>query len=621
MLPRKDSDGDFDASISMTISAAIASHARRSPAAAALLAPDRRESSYSDLRHQSEYVVGHLNGIGVGRNDRVAVVLANGPELASAFISVAAAATCAPLNPDYCEAEFDFFLSDLDARALLIRHAAGSPARDVARKRGIPIVELFADKSQPAGTFSLAAVSPASAVNLEPVATGFARPEDDALVLHTSGTTSRPKLVALTHANLLTSADNVRKVLELTPADRCLNVMPLFHIHGLVAGVLASLAAGAGIVCTPGWNQTEFFHWLATFRPTWYTAVPTIHQSVLAASRQGVPSRHSLRLIRSSSASLPPVLLHGLEGAFNVPVIEAYGMTEASHQMCSNPLPPAERKPGSVGLPAGPDVAVIDEAGNLQGTNVIGEIVIRGGNVTSGYENNPAANQAAFTNGWFRTGDQGYRDQDGYFFLTGRLKELINRGGEKISPREVDEALLAHPAVAQAVAFAVPHPRLGEDIAAAVVLRTPLSATDRELRDFLLERLTAHKVPSRFVFVDAIPKGPTGKLQRIGLFEVLAPLLRVDFMPPEKPIEEAVAHIWREVLEIDKVGTGDNFFYIGGDSLLATRVAVRLRAVFEIEVTVEAIFRAPTIAEQALLIEESLVAEVEALPENEIDIQ
>jgi acyl carrier protein len=282
--------------------------------------------------------------------------------------------------------------------------------------------------------------------------------------------------------------------------------------------------------------------------------------------------------------------------------------------MCSNPLPPAQRKVGSVGLPAGPEVAVMDEGGRLVAPGVVGEVVIRGANVTPGYENNPTANASSFTEGWFRTGDQGYQDADGYLFLTGRLKELINRGGEKIVPREVDEALMTHPAVAQAVAFAVPHERLGEDVAAAVVMRPGVSATDGELRQFALERLAPHKVPSRIVFVDTIPKGPTGKLQRIGLHKVLAPLLEVEFVPPGDPVEEAVARLWCEVLERDRIGVHDNFFYIGGDSLLATRVLTRVRSVFEIELPIEIMFRMPTIAEQALVIEERLVEAVERLP-------
>jgi acyl carrier protein len=291
-------------------------------------------------------------------------------------------------------------------------------------------------------------------------------------------------------------------------------------------------------------------------------------------------------------------------------------MTEAAHQMCGNPPPPRQRKPGSVGLPAGPEVAIIDENGDLLEANTIGEVVIRGANVTSGYENNPGANAVAFTRGWFRTGDQGYRDDEGYYFITGRLKEMINRGGEKIAPREVDEVLLAHPAVAECVAFGVPHVRLGEDLAAAVVLRPGARATERDIRDFALERLAAHKVPSQVVIVDHVPKGPTGKLGRIGLHEKLGSLLKAEHAPPASPVEESVAAVWREVLGLERVGARDNFFFLGGDSLLATRIVARLGEIYEIDVPLVEIFRAPTVAGQALSIEELVLKAVEELPEH-----
>ena len=342
-------------------------------------------------------------------------------------------------------------------------------------------------------------------------------------MLHTSGTTSRPKIVPLSHANTCASARNISATLSLGPEDRCLNVMPLFHIHGLMAAVLASLSAGASVHCPSGFNALGFFAWLDAVRPTWYTAVPTMHQAILARAGRNreIIGRSRLRLIRSSSASLPPQVMAELEEVFGVPVIESYGMTEAAHQMASNPLPPKPRKPGSVGLAAGPEIAILGESGALQPQGTQGEVAIRGDNVTTGYEANPEANAGAFTDGWFRTGDLGFFDEDGYLTITGRLKEIINRGGEKISPREVDEVLTGHDAVAQAVTFAVPHDKLGEDVAAAVVLREGRSLTEKELRDFAAKRLAAFKVPRTVVFLDEIPKGATGKLQRIGLAEQL----------------------------------------------------------------------------------------------------
>jgi acyl-CoA synthetase (AMP-forming)/AMP-acid ligase II len=295
--------------------------------------------------------------------------------------------------------------------------------------------------------------------------------------------------------------------------------MPLFHIHGLMAGLLAPLAAGSRVFCTTGFNALRFFAWMGEARPTWYTAVPTMHQAILsrAAPNREVIASNPLRFLRSSSSSMPPQLIQELEATFGAPLIESYGMTEASHQMASNPLPPGKRVPGTVGVAAGPEVAIMDERGDLLPPGRTGEIVIRGENVTLGYENNPEANAAAFTNGWFRTGDQGVMSEDGYLSITGRLKEIINRGGEKISPREVDEVLMDHPAIEQVITFAVPHVKLGEDVAAAVVLREGASLTEKEVREFAARRLADFKVPRKVLFLPEIPKGATGKLQRIGL--------------------------------------------------------------------------------------------------------
>ncbi len=355
---------------------------------------------------------------------------------------------------------------------------------------------------------------------LEPSANGgFAGPSDIAMVLHTSGTTSRPKIVPLSVANLCASARNIGASLALAPGDVGLNIMPLFHIHGLIAGVLAPIAAGTGVYCTPGFNALKFFQWMDDAKPTWYTAVPTMHQAIVSRARNNgeVIARHPLRFMRSSSSSMPPQVIKELEEAFGAPLIEAYGMTEATHQMASNPLPPAPRKPGTVGLPAGPEIAIMGSAGELLEKGLTGEIVIRGANVTAGYENNPAANADGFRDGWFRTGDQGVKDGDGYLTITGRLKEIINRGGEKVSPREIDEILMDHPAVAQVVCFGMPHAKLGEEVAAVVVLRPGSAATDRELQAFVAGRAADYKVPKKILFMDEIPKGATGKLQRIGL--------------------------------------------------------------------------------------------------------
>jgi oxalate---CoA ligase len=473
--------------------------------------------TYAALRALVDRTIRSLNDLGIGRGDRVGIVLPNGPEMATAFLCVASTAASAPLNPTYRQDEFEFYLGDLAAKALIVDAGSASPAIAAAEKLGVKLIALTPEPEAGAGAFRLSG-SPTGAA----ARPGPAEPADVALILHTSGTTSRPKIVPLAHANIWTSARNIAASLELSANDRALNVMPLFHIHGLIAGLCAPLSRGGSVFCTPGFNALKFFAEMEEAKPTWYTAVPTMHQAILTRAgrhKEGI-ARNPLRFVRSSSSSLPPTVIGELEAVFKCPVIEAYGMTEATHQMASNPLR-GVRKPGSVGLAAGPEIAIMDEAGRLLGPGETGEVVIRGDSITAGYENNPKANAQAFVNGWFRTGDQGVIDADGYLSLTGRLKEIINRGGEKISPREVDEALMNHPAVLQAVTFALPHPMLGEDVGAAVVLREGLTATEQELGAFLAERLAAFKTPRKILFLAEIPKGATGKLQRIGLAQKL----------------------------------------------------------------------------------------------------
>lgn len=576
----------------------------KNPEAIAISAPGRITLTYSRLYTFINGIVEQLNGLGIGRGDRVAIVVPNGPEMAVAFLAVSTCATSAPLNSGYRESEFDFYFHDLNAKALIVQSGIESPARSAAHARDMPIIELSPKTESEAGVFTLSCEKASEAINKV-----FAQPEDVALVLHTSGTTSRPKLVPLTQATLCQSAQNIKNSLELSKDDCCLNVMPLFHIHGLIGVLLSSVTVGASVFCSPGFVESKFFEWLQECKPTWYSAVPTMHQAILnrAKSHVDIIERSPLRFIRSSSASLPPSLMEKLENVFKVPVIEAYGMTEASHQMASNPLPPRVRKPGSVGVASGLEVAIGDEAGNLLQHDNIGEIVIRGANVMQGYENNPDANKSAFTDGWFRTGDQGYLDSGGYLFITGRLKEIINRGGEKISPREVDEALMDHPAVAQAVTFAVPHPRLGEDVAAAVVMRVGGAVDERELRQLAFNRLADFKVPSQILIVDEIPKGPTGKLQRIGLAEKLASKLKAEFVPPRNSIEDIIARIWADILGIEQISIYDNFFILGGDSLMATRVVSRVRKAFGIELPIPTIFREPKVVDLAGVIDEILL--------------
>ena len=473
--------------------------------------------TYENLRSVVSRIGNQLAFINVGPGDSVGIVTPNGPEAATIFISVASFATAAPLNPVYTKDEFKFYLQDLNAKVLLVLENSGSEAVAAATELGIKIIKIRPQHLP--GDITLIR----DGCILETSLATKNQAKDVSLILHTSGTTSRPKIVPLTSDNICVSARNIARTLKLTKKDCYLNIMPLFHIHGLIAGVLATLESGGSMFCSSGFDALKFFNFLDNINPTWFSAVPTMHQAILSRAKRNkaVIENSNLKFIRSSSASLPIVVLEELETVFSCPVIEAYGMTEAAHQMTSNPLPPLLRKSGTVGLAAGPLVEILSNDGEILGPNQIGEIVIRGANVTSGYKNNSQANKENFTNGWFRTGDQGSIDNDGFLTIKGRLKEIINRGGEKISPKEIDEILLTHSNVEQAVTFSIPHVKLGEDIGAALVLIDSKKTTVMDIKDYLKERIAGFKIPRTIVFLSEIPKGSTGKVQRIGLAKKL----------------------------------------------------------------------------------------------------
>jgi len=478
--------------------------------ATAIAGLDRPPMTYAMLRAHVDAVGRQLAHQGLGNSDRVAIVLPNGPEMATAFLAVASYMSAAPLNPVYKQNEYAFYLEDLKPGLVIVEAGSDNPVRAAAAALGIPIVEARVGAGAPAGAFTLfdgeADIKPAGA-------------EHEALVLHTSGTTSRPKVVPLLQRNIVASTRNIANSLHLTPADHCLNIMPLFHIHGLIAVLATSMAQGASVCCSTGFNAISFLDQAREQAITWYSGVPTMHQAILfRAKRQADTARSlGLRFIRSSSASLPPAVFEELNAVFDCPVIEAYGMTEAAHQMTSNPLEAGKQRAGFVGVITSPEVCIMDPDGNRLGTGTEGEVCIRGDNVTPGYENNDAANASSFTDGWFRTGDQGFLAADGYLKITGRLKEIINRGGEKISPLEVDNVLMDHPEIQQIVTFAVADRMLGEEIGAAVVLAAGSTMDAAVLRDYASQYLARFKIPKHICFLDEIPKGATGKLQRIGL--------------------------------------------------------------------------------------------------------
>jgi acyl-CoA synthetase (AMP-forming)/AMP-acid ligase II len=489
----------------------------------ALVTPNGASLSYKQLRENVIELVSQLNSFGLKKGDgsantsgeRIAIAMTNGSPMAITFIAASLCGTAAPLNPKYKQEEFAFYYEDTQAKALITL----SEEPEAAMSATTSDMMLINAKVNTDGTLSFELVKTGSAPreSLNPAAPNA---DDVAMILHTSGTTSRPKRVPIRHRNLIASANNIIGAYSLTASDTTLCLMPLFHIHGLVGCLLATLASGGTLVCPNGFNALEFWKLVATFKPTWYSAAPTMHQTILArASRNTeIVQANPFRFIRSSSAPLPPIIIEQLEATLNAPVLESYSMTEASHLMTTNPLPPKVRKPGTVGYGFGVEVGIMDE-GNLLPQGSLGEVVIKAPNVIDGYENNPEANAVAFVNGWFRTGDQGTLDEDGYLCLTGRIKELINRGGEKISPLEVDDVLLRHPQVVEALAFAVPHKTLGEDIHAAVVLKAETSK--EELLAHCSTMLADFKIPKQIYILDQLPRGATGKLQRLAMAKLL----------------------------------------------------------------------------------------------------
>ncbi|KAG0460559.1 hypothetical protein HPP92_020474 [Vanilla planifolia] len=485
----------------------------------ALSVAKKLEISYSRLDELVDYAACRLLAVGIGPGDVIALVFPNSIEFVIAFLAVIRVrATAAPLNPAYTMEEFEFYLSDSESKRLITNKEGNAAAEAAARKLGVPVgTAAFGDPS--GEVFDFSGMHPANGLWGEASLAGVVNDSSDvALFLHTSGTTSRPKGVPLNQCNLAASVRNIRCVYRLAKEDSSLVVLPLFHVHGLIAGLLASLCAGAAVALPVAgrFSASSFWSEMRSAGATWYTAVPTVHQILLERHAAAPEAEYpTLRFIRSCSAWLAPAVLARLEAAFGAPVLEAYAMTEASHLMASNPLPEdGPRKPGAVGLPVGQELTILDENGLVRPTGHPGEVCIRGPNVTAGYKNNPAANEEAFRFEWFHTGDVGILDVDGYLHLVGRIKELINRGGEKISPIEIDAVLLSHPAVAQAVAFGVPDKKYGEEINCAVIPKTGVEIVVEELEKFCKKNLAAFKVPKKIFVTDSLPKTATGKIQR-----------------------------------------------------------------------------------------------------------
>ena len=524
--------------------------------------------SYGELSQLVVSLVGDLTQAGVKRADRVAVVIPNGRDMSTTLLGVCSAAIAAPLNPAYREDEFADYFREIRVSYLVIRRGVDSPARAAAAKMGIKVIELTEDARAllPEG-LEVRPETPTKQGDLPD-------PDDIALILLTSGSTGRSKKVPLTHRNICVSVRDTCRTLELTPDDRCLCMWEQFHIGGLVDLLMVPLASGGSVICTGGFDAARFFELLRTKSPTWYQGVPaTVHELMAHARKHGIESApNSLRFIRVTASALAPKLMGELEEYFGVPVITTFGMTEAAPLITTNLLPPHARKAGSTGPSCGPEVAVMDAEGNLLKTGEVGEVVVRGENVMSGYEDAPEANAHSFRHGWFHTGDTGCLDEDGYLFLKGRIKESINRGGEKITPQEIDDVLLTHPQIAEAISFHVPHSVLGEDVAVAVVLHKPGSLSENDIRDYVASRLAEFKVPRKVLFVEGFTRGPSGKVNRSALADVLGVTAKKTYEPPVTDLEKTLADIWARELNVPKVGRNDSFADLGGDSLSTARM-------------------------------------------------
>ena len=589
----------------MTFWTVFSEHAGQESDLEAILAPGRSPLSFGKLPLRMDTVRAALNSFGVGRGELVALALPDGPETAMCLLGVASCAIAVPLNPGYTDHEFCRYLTRIRPKAIIVPAGAGGAPRRQAVSCGIPIIDLRVDPDQPAGMFELH-----SGHRGRPETPGWNTSEDFAVVLMTSGSTDRPKLVPHRQRHLAAYAQAFAQMYDVTRADRCMHTMPMFHGHGM-ATVLVPLLLGSGVVCPERFDVASFFAHLRSFHPTWYSAAYTIHHRILDGIEpyRNVAREAQLRFIRSGSGRLEPKIMLGLEDAFGAPVLERYGSSEAP-VLTYNPLPPAVRKPGTVGVPILNEVRVRDECGNFLGPNQEGEVIARGPLVFDGYWDDPEATNAAFVDGWFRTGDLGRFDNDGYLTITGRVKDVINRGGEKVSPAEVDAALRSHPDVRDAATFPLRHPTLGEEVAAAVVQAPAPALTDQVLTRYLLGRLTGFKVPRRFCFVEEIPKSPAGKLQRYKLAEALgisenAGTHGVGASDREvTPLEAQLQAIWARALQIPQVSLDDNFFMLGGDSLQAVELFLLIEQELGRHLPRSVLFEAGTVSEMAQRLEE-----------------
>jgi oxalate---CoA ligase len=581
-----------------TLGKSIRRRAEQHPDRPALVAARFSPLSYDGLRRELDLTRSVLRRSGFGPTARIGISLPNGPEAVLALVAVSCAATAVPLDPRLGEGELVRLMSELRLGAVLLAGSGPSACRTVAEHLSIPIIEVLPVEDGALGLRLAVPEQRPPACGDEP------EPGAPAFILQSSGTTGSPKLIPYSHGHALAAASRLQSWFRLTPDDRCLSVASPYYSHGLKVTVFTPLLTGGSIALPTNLPRVDIAEWFSGLRPTWYSAGPVHHRSILehVTERPDALGAHRLRFIVSGGAPLPPDVCNGLQEAFGVPVLEHYGSSEAA-QIAANMPPPGAFKQGTVGKPWPGTLAIVDENERPLDTGQPGQVLVRGPTVISAYLADPETNRAAFVDGWFRTGDLGSLDEEGFLTLHGRMSEVINRGSQKVAPLEVDQALLNHPFVAEAAAFSIPHPRLGQEIAAAVVLKPGRSASEIQLRQALTTHLAGFKIPRRIFFVDQIPKSTAGKVQR----RLLADLLCKDSARtgtneagasdrlPRGAMEMELLAIWRRILKHEELTVDDDFFEKGGDSLLATEMLVEVEELVGQQLPEAVLFEAGTV--------------------------
>lgn len=588
----------------------VTNQAVRNPYKPAIYLSTNNYINYKQLAELIDKLSKQLRELGFGLNRRIAIAMPHGPEAMIAFYAVASIATVVPLNSTYLAAELKNYMMLSDAEAVIVKSNCPLAVKQAAAELDLPVI-IMQVHDECNFQFDL----DVDAADRRHGGSATRHESDTAVVLFTSGTTSTPKVVPLTHTNLIKTVDITTKIFELKEEDRCISVTPLFHIYGVVGPLLSAAATGSSVICLPSFNPQDFFRVLQELKITWYAASPAIHHAVAEyAERIGVDkAQYALQLIRSGSAPLPVKVVEKLEKYFGAIVVQGYGLTETAGLGTCNPPIPEKIKKESVGVVIGCEIGIIDEQKNFLAQTMVGQIIIRGESITKGYEKVDDNGQVFLENGWFATGDQGYFDEDGHLFITGRIKEMINRGGVKISPYEVEEVLGRHEDVTEAAVFAAPHPYLGEIPMALAVLRPSSLLTAEQLKNFLRDKISLSKIPVQILFTAQIPKSANGKIQRRLLYRYIQnhpeefPATLLEVAEAEEAefgnaTEKILADIWCDLLKIDDISNTDDFFEVGGDSLMAELLFAEIERILAVKLPADTILAHRTIQELAAVI-------------------